>query len=148
MPHRQRGDAMTEPEGTAQDLSAAAAPAAPRTPATAETPATSQTPAAARIPVTDHEPAIGPGPAATAPRRRRRWAVFLIAAVVVLGLGAGLVVWAPWIPPPVLRPTGLVAGPATANSVSFHWSPPRTGPMPDKYLVIGSGAASGSVAGM
>ena len=144
---------MTDPEGTAQDLSAAAAPAAPRTPATAETPATAQipataqTPATAQIPVTDHEPASGPGPAATAPRRRRRWAVILIAAVVVLGLAAGLVVWAPWIPPPVLRPTGLVAGPATANSVSFHWSPPRTGPLPDKYLIIGTGAAGGSVAG-
>ena len=70
-----------------------------------------------------------------------------LAAVVVAGLAAGLVVWAPWIPPPVLRPTGLAAGPATANSVAFHWSPPRTGPLPDKYLILSSGAAVGSVAG-
>jgi hypothetical protein len=71
----------------------------------------------------------------------------LLAAVVVLGLAAGLLVWAPWTPPPVLRPTGLVAGPSTANSVTFHWSRPRTGPLPDKYLVIGMEPEAGSVAG-
>ena len=71
----------------------------------------------------------------------------LLAAVVVLGLAAGLVVWAPWTPPPVLRPTGLVAGPSTANSVAFRWSRPRTGPLPDKYLVIGMDTAAGSVPG-
>ena len=37
--------------------------------------------------------------------------------------------------------------PSTANSVTFHWSRPRTGPLPDKYLVLGSGTAAGSVAG-
>jgi Fibronectin type III domain len=126
---------MADPEGAAQDLSAAAAPAAPRAPATAQNL------------VTEHEPAIGPGPAGLAPRRRRRSAVLVVAALVVLGLTAGLVIWAPWTPPPVLRPTGLMAGPSTANSVSFRWSPPRTGPAPDKYLVFGVGTAAGSVAG-
>lgn len=72
---------------------------------------------------------------------------FALVAVVVLGLTAGLVLWAPWVPPPVLRPTGLVTGPSTANSVSFHWSRPRTGPLPDKYLILGNGAVAGSVAG-
>jgi len=86
-------------------------------------------------------------PAALAPRRQRRWAVFLLAAVVVLGLAAGLVVWAPWTPPPVLRPSGLVAGPSTANSISFHWSRPPAGPLPDKYLILGSGTVATSVAG-
>jgi hypothetical protein len=132
MPHQQRGreHAMTDPGGAAQDASAAAS----RPPATAEDL------------VTGHEPASGRGPATAAPRRRRRWPVVL-AAVVVLGLAAGLVVWAPWTPPPVLRPTGLVAGPSTANSVSFRWSRPRTGPQPDKYLLIGMDTAAGSVAG-
>jgi hypothetical protein len=125
---------MTDPEGTAQDPSAAA-PAAP------------QAPAAAPDLVTGHEPAVGQAPATVAPPRRRRWAVLLLAAVVVLGLAAGLLVWAPWTPPPVLRPTGLAAGPSTANSIVFHWSRPRTGPLPDKYLVLGMDTAAGSVAG-
>ena len=66
---------------------------------------------------------------------------------MVAGLIAGLLVWAPWIPPPVLRPTGLVAGPATANSISFRWSRPPTGPLPDKYLILRDGTVAGSVAG-
>jgi len=124
---------MTDPEGTAQ--SAPAAAAAPPAPATAPEN------------VTGHDPAIGQAPATVVPRRRRRWAVLVLAAVVVLGLAAGLVVWAPWTPPPVLRPTGLMAGPSTANSVAFHWSGPRTGPLPDKYLVLNNGTAAGSVTG-
>jgi hypothetical protein len=71
-----------------------------------------------------------------------------LAALVVIGLAAAaLVVWAPWVPPPVLRPAGLVAGPATANSVSFRWSRPPTGPLPDKYLILSDGRLAGSVAG-
>jgi hypothetical protein len=66
---------------------------------------------------------------------------------VVAGLIAGLLVWAPWNPPPVLRPTGLVAGPATANSISFRWSRPPTRPLPDKYLILRDGTVAGSVAG-
>ena len=88
-------------------------------------------------------------PATVAPRRRRRWAlVTLVAVVVVASLAAGLVVWAaPWVPPPVLRPAGLVAGPATANSISFRWSRPSTGPLPDKYLILSDGTVAGSVPG-
>jgi hypothetical protein len=81
------------------------------------------------------------------PRRRRRWAVITLVAVVLTGLAAGLVVWAPWTAPPVLRPAGLVAGPATANAIAFRWSRPPTGPLPDKYLILSSGTVAGSVAG-
>jgi Fibronectin type III domain len=120
---------MTEPEAAPQDGPVAAASAAPGTPAVPQSPVTSRDPAGgARL-------------------RRRRWAVVTLTAVVVAGLAAGLVVWAPWIPPPVLRPTGLVAGPATAHSIAFRWSPPRTGPLPDRYLILSSGTAAGSVAG-
>lgn len=126
---------MPDPEGTAQEPPAASAPAAPQAPVTAQDF------------LTEHNPAIGQVPGTVAPRRRRRWPVFLLAAVVVLGLAAGLVVWAPWTPPPVLRPSGLVAGPSTANSIAFHWSRPPTGPLPDKYLVLSSGTVAGSVAG-
>ena len=73
--------------------------------------------------------------------------ITLGAVVVVAALAAGLVIWAPWTPPPVLRPTGLVAGPTTANSISFRWSSPLRGPLPDKYLILGEGAVAGSVAG-
>jgi len=115
---------MTDPEGSTQEASDAAVPAAPETTATAQ------------------------APVVVAPRKRRRWAVVLLGAVVVLGLAAGgLVIWAPWIPPPVLRPTGLVAGASTANSITFHWSRPPTGPLPDKYLIFGLGAKADSVAG-
>ena len=65
---------MTDAEGTAQDASTASAPAA------------AQTPATPRDFVTEHDPAVGQAPVTVAPRRRRRWAVFLLAAVVVLGL--------------------------------------------------------------
>jgi hypothetical protein len=126
---------MTDAEGTAQDASTAFSPAA------------AQTPASPQDFVTEHAPAIGQAPATVAPRRRRRWAVFLLAAVVVLGLAAGLVVWAPWTPLPVLRPSGLVAGPSTANSIAFRWSRPPAGPLPDKYLILGSGTVASAVAG-
>lgn len=101
----------------------------------------------AQEPVTGHDPVIGQAAGAAAPRRRRRWAVLLVPAVVVLGLAAGLVVWVQRTPPPVLRPAGLAAGPSTANSITFRWSRPSTGPLPDKYLILGSGAVAGSVAG-
>jgi hypothetical protein len=70
-----------------------------------------------------------------------------VAVIVVAALAGGLVVWAPWVPPPVLRPGGLAAGPATANSISFHWARPATGPLPDKYLILSNGTVAGSVAG-
>ena len=91
---------------------------------------------------------IAQAPPTVAPHRRRRWVLVTLAVVMVLGLAAGLVVWAaPWVPPPVLRPAGLVAGPATANSISFRWSRPSTGPLPDKYLILSGGTVAGSVAG-
>src|SRR5262249_62354635 len=55
-------------------------------------------------------PAAGPPAAAPAPRKRRTWAVPVAVAVVVLGLIAGLLIWAPWKSPPLLRPAGLTAG--------------------------------------
>lgn len=91
----------------------------------------------------------GPGGPTMAPRRRRKWAVpvVAIAAVVVLGFIAGLVIWAPWKSPPVLRPTGLVAGTSTTSSVAFRWAGPATGPPPDKYVILDDGKVVGSVPG-
>ncbi len=85
----------------------------------------------------------------TPPRRRngRRWLLAGIATVVALGLLTGLLIWAPWVPPPVLRPGGLAAGSASTSSVSFRWSKPATGPLPDKYLILHNGTVIGSVGG-
>jgi len=121
---------MTYPKITGQDLQAASARASAQDPPTEQDPATAQPPATA------------------APRRRRRWAVTMLAAVVVVAsLTTALVVWAPWIAPPVLRPAGLVAGPSTADTITFRWSNPPTGPLPDKYLILSNGTVAGSVAG-
>jgi hypothetical protein len=88
-------------------------------------------------------PPVAPAP----PRVRRRWAVAAIAVAAVLGLVAGLVIWAPWQSPPLLRPAGLVAGPSTTTSVAFRWAPPATGPQPDRYVILHDGKVIGSVPG-
>lgn len=81
-------------------------------------------------------------------RRRRRWVLpAAIVTVVAVGLVAGLVIWAPWKSPPLLRPTGLAAGTPTTSSVAFHWANPPTGPPPDKYLILHDGKVIGSVSG-
>jgi hypothetical protein len=74
-------------------------------------------------------------------------AVTLAAVLVPTLAAAGLVAWAPRITPPVLRPAGLVAGPATDNTVTVRWSRPPIGPLPDKYLIISNGAVVGTAAG-
>ena len=89
--------------------------------------------------------------AAPAPHRRRRrrrgWAVFAAATVVVLALIAGVVIWAPWRTPPLLRPAGLKAGTSTTSSVTFRWANPASGPLPDSYQVLSSGKVLGTVPG-
>jgi chitodextrinase len=93
-------------------------------------------------------PAVVPATDAAA-RSRRRWAVpvAVIAAVAVLGLVGGLVIWAPWKSPPLLRPAGLAAGPVTTSSVTFRWSRPAAGAAPDRYLIVRGGKMVGSVPG-
>jgi Protein of unknown function (DUF2510) len=80
-------------------------------------------------------------------RRRRAVLVAVIAVVAVLGLVIGLLLWAPWQSPPLLRPAGLAAGPSTTSSVAFHWSGPATGPPPGRYQILHGGKVIGSVPG-
>ena len=80
-------------------------------------------------------------------RRRRMWAVSVIAIAAVAGVVIGLVIWAPWASPPLLRPAGLTVGPSTPDSVEFHWSRPATGPAPDHYVILRAGKVIGSVRG-
>jgi hypothetical protein len=89
---------------------------------------------------------MGAPPAAPSGRRRGLLIGGIAAAVVVI-LIIGLVIWAPWKQPPLLKPTGLAAGTPTTSSVAFHWSNPPTGPKPDKYLIMHNGAVVGTVGG-
>jgi hypothetical protein len=132
LPQRTAGPAVSDP----------AVPAPVSDPASAALVADPAAPAL----VTD---SVAPAPAG-APRRRRKWAVPLvaIAAVVVIGLIAGLVIWAPWQSPPLLRPAGLVAGSSTTSSVAFRWAGPASGPPPDRYLILNDGTVIGSVPGI
>jgi hypothetical protein len=70
-----------------------------------------------------------------------------VAAGAVVVVIAALVIWAPWVKPPVLRPTGITADAETISSVSFRWSNPATGPLPDHYTIVRDGAFAGSVPG-
>jgi hypothetical protein len=71
----------------------------------------------------------------------------VIAIAAVVGVVTGLVIWAPWASPPLLRPAGLTAGPSTTGSVAFDWSRPATGPAPDSYVILRAGKVIGSVRG-
>lgn len=95
-----------------------------------------------------------PAPGGDAERPRRRTAprkrsplLWIGAAVAAIIPAAGLMIWAPWRSPPLLRPAGLAAGPSTASSVSFHWAGPASGPLPDTYVILYGGAVIGSVPG-
>ncbi|SRR5713226_2858358 len=80
-------------------------------------------------------------------RGSRAVAMIAIAVVAVAGVIAGLVIWAPWQSPPLLRPAGLVAGPSTTSSVAFRWSGPATGPAPDRYMIMHDRKVIGSIPG-
>ena len=71
----------------------------------------------------------------------------MIAIAAVAGVVTGLLIWAPWASPRLLRPGGLTAGPSTTGSVAFHWSRPATGPAPDSYVILRGGQVIGSVRG-
>ena len=93
---------------------------------------------------------MSPAPVSTDPHRRSRrrgWGLFAAAAVVVLAVAAGVVIWAPWRTPALLPPTGLKADASTTSAVMFRWSDPASGPRPDTYQILSSGKVVGSVAG-
>ena len=80
-------------------------------------------------------------------RRRRRWAIPVIAIVTVIAVVAVLGFILTKSPPPLLRPAGLTAGSSTTSSVTFYWSGPATGPAPDSYVILHDGRVIGSVPG-
>jgi hypothetical protein len=86
-------------------------------------------------------------PAGGTKRSRPKIIAFAAGAAAALALIAGLVSWAPWATPPVLRPTGLATGTSSASSVSISWAAPPTGPAPDRYVVSRDGKVIDSVPG-
>jgi hypothetical protein len=143
-----RGVTATDPLESPPPLPAEAAratvPAAPTTAAPA-TAAPATAPATAALAGT--APTTAPPTPARRGRRRRAFLAAVIAVVAALGLIVGLLLWAPWQSPPLLRPTGLAAGTSTTSSVAFHWAGPATGPPPDRYQILHDGKVIGSVRG-
>lgn len=80
-------------------------------------------------------------------RRRPKAAALVTAAAAALAVIAGLVIWAPWASPPVLRPAGLAASTSSTSSVTFSWSGPAAGPAPDRYVISRDGEVIGSIRG-
>ena len=76
-------------------------------------------------------------------RKRARW-IIAVAAVVVIGVAVGLVVWAPWHKVPV-APTALRAQSPTATSALVSWTPSQGGATVDRYLILRDGKQVGSV---
>jgi hypothetical protein len=95
------------------------------------------------VPLSAGETPTPPTPPPPARRGRRRW-VLAVAGVVVAGLVAGLLVWAPWHQSPV-APTAVFASSRTATSVLVSWSASKGGATPDHYLVLRDGRQVGSV---
>jgi Fibronectin type III domain len=110
---------------------------------------TSQVPAAGHAPPSGvplpgpPSPWMQPTPASPA-RTRHRWPVFALVGVAVLGLIAGLLVWAPWHKVPV-APAAIVGQSPTATSVLVSWSPSSGGAAIDHYLILRDGTQVGSV---
>ncbi len=75
---------------------------------------------------------------------RRKW-FYVVAGAVVVFLGAGLLIWAPWHKVPV-APTAVHGQSPAATSVLVSWTPGKGGATIDKYLVLRNGTQVGSVA--
>jgi hypothetical protein len=101
-------------------------------------------------PTASAPPAWGPAgwgpPVPAPPRRRRRVWPLALTGVLAFGLGAGLLVWAPWNTPPPGAPAAVVAISRTATSAVVSWAASKGGATADHYLVLRDGAQVGSVA--
>jgi hypothetical protein len=92
----------------------------------------------------------GDAEAARVPEKNKKsfaiyWAIISIVAAV--GTIGGLVLWAPWTHPPVLRPSGFRVVADTPTSATLKWAEPVTGPQPDKYLIWRGSRVIGKVSG-
>ncbi len=85
-----------------------------------------------------------PAPPA-APRRRRPVWPLALTGLLVFGLVAGLLVWAPWKTPPPGTPTAVRAVSPKATAAVISWAAPNGGTAPDRYLVLRDGTQVASV---
>jgi fibronectin type III domain protein len=88
----------------------------------------------------------GPPAPPPPPKRKRRVWPLVLTGVLVFGLVAGLLIWAPWDTPPPGAPAAVVATSRTATSAVVSWAASKGGATPDHYLVLRDGAQVGSVA--
>lgn len=78
--------------------------------------------------------------------RRHAGLIAIAALAVAVAITGAVYVIHPW-PYPVLRPAGLTADQRGPNSISLSWSPPASGPLPDKYVILQDGITAGTVPG-
>jgi hypothetical protein len=83
-------------------------------------------------------------PAPPAGRRRPPVWLFATAGLAVVALIVGLVIWAPWSPPPV-APTAVRVQSPTATTAVVSWSKPSGGATPDRFLILRDGKQVGIV---
>lgn len=96
------------------------------------------------MPPTSLPPGWG-APVPAPPRRRRRVWPLVLTGVLVFGVVAGLLVWAPWNTPPPGAPAAVVATSSTATSAAVSWAVSTGGATPDHYIILRDGTQIGSV---
>ena len=90
-------------------------------------------------------PPVPPPPGAGRRRRPPLWAL-IASGVALAGLVAGLLVWAPWSPPPQ-APTAVRVSSPTATTALVSWTAPKGGAKPDQYNIMRDGKEQGIVPG-
>jgi hypothetical protein len=96
-------------------------------------------------PQPDLPPPVAPPAGAGRRRRPPLWAL-IAGGAALTGLVVGLVIWAPWNPPPQAPAAVRVSSP-TATTALVSWTAPKGGAKPDQYNVLRDGKEQGSVPG-
>ena len=91
-------------------------------------------------------PAQAIRPRARKVNRRLVQVIATAGLALAVAIAGAVYVIHPW-PYPVLRPAGLTAGQRGPSSISLSWSPPVSGPLPDKYVILQDGITAGTVPG-
>jgi Fibronectin type III domain len=87
-----------------------------------------------------------PPPAAPGKRRRPPLWALIAGGLALVGLVAGLLVWAPWSPAPQAPAAVRVSSP-TATTALVSWTAPTGGATPSQYNILRDGKEQGIVPG-